>query len=52
MEALVAISDFALALCVLLGTLLIPFLVLNQLLRVKRRAIRVNAPAAPECNPR
>ena len=36
-----ALADYALALCALLGTLLIPFLVLLQMLRLKRRAIRV-----------
>ncbi|MDQ0922312.1 hypothetical protein QF038_000820 [Pseudarthrobacter sp. W1I19] len=41
-----ALSDFVLALCMLLGTLLIPFFVLYQMLRLKRRAIRVPAPAA------
>ncbi|UEL27779.1 hypothetical protein [Pseudarthrobacter sp. L1SW] len=41
-----AISDYALALCALLGTLLVPFFVLYQMLRLKRRAIRVTAPAA------
>lgn len=40
-----AISDFVLALCVLLGTLLIPFAVLYQMLRLKRRAIRVTVSA-------
>lgn len=52
MEALVAVYDFALALCVLLGTLLVPFFVLYQMLRLKRRAIRVNAHAASEGNHR
>lgn len=41
-----ALSDFVLALSVLLGTLLIPFAVLYQVLRLKRRAIRIAAPAA------
>lgn len=40
-----AISDFALALCLLLGTLLIPFFVLYQMLRLKRRSIRISASA-------
>lgn len=40
-----AISDFAFALSALLGTLLVPFFVLHQMLRLKRRAIRVAAPA-------
>lgn len=42
------ISDFAFALCALLGTLLIPFSVLYQMLRIKRRAIRVSTPTASE----
>ena len=43
-----ALADYALALCALLGTLLIPFLVLLQMLRMKRRAIWVTArPTAP-----
>jgi hypothetical protein len=42
-----ALTDFVLALCMLLGTLLIPFAVLYQMLRLKRRAIRVSATAAP-----
>lgn len=41
-----ALADFMLALCALLGTLLIPFLVLYQVLRRRRRAVRVAA-AAP-----
>ncbi|MET1086939.1 MAG: hypothetical protein ABWY04_07445 [Arthrobacter sp.] len=41
-----ALLDFALALCALLATLLIPFAVLYQMLRLKRRAVRVSAPAA------
>jgi hypothetical protein len=36
----VALADFVLALCALLGTLLIPFLVMYQVLRLKRRALR------------
>lgn len=46
MEAVVAISEYALALCALLGTLLVPFFVLYQMLRFKRRAVRFTAPAA------
>ncbi|WP_461172252.1 hypothetical protein M1D93_14805 [Arthrobacter sp. Z1-9] len=42
-----AISEFAFALCALLGTLLVPFFVLYQMLRLKRRAVRVTTPAAP-----
>jgi hypothetical protein len=38
-----ALIDYALALCALLGTLLIPFCALYQLLRLKRRALRVPA---------
>ena len=45
MEAVVAISEYALALCALLGTLLVPFFVLYQVLRLKRRTVRVTAPA-------
>jgi hypothetical protein len=41
----VAVSEYALALCALLGTLLVPFVVLYQMLRLKRRAIRITAPA-------
>ncbi|MBD1537753.1 hypothetical protein HC749_06150 [Arthrobacter sp. S13_S34] len=47
-----AISDYAFALSALLGTLLVPFAVLHQMLRLKRRAIRVNAPAALRGNRR
>jgi hypothetical protein len=42
-EVYLALADFALALCALLGTLLIPFLIMCQILRVKRRAVRVAA---------
>lgn len=42
-----AISEYAFALCVLLGTLLVPFFVLRQMLRLKGRTIRFSAPAAP-----
>lgn len=38
-----AISEYALALCALLGTLLVPFFFLYQMLRLKRRAIRVTS---------
>jgi len=41
MEILVALSDYALALCALLGTLLVPFAVMYQMLRLKRRALRI-----------
>ena len=52
MEVCMALADYALALCALLGTLLIPFVVLLQMLRLKRRAIRVTAqPTAPRGNP-
>jgi len=47
MEIFVALSDYALALCVLLGTLLVPFAVLYQMLRLKRRAIRIPVRSAP-----
>lgn len=50
MEAVVAVSEYALALCALLGTLLVPFFVLYQMLRLKRRAIRVAAQPAPRGN--
>ncbi|MFJ6283097.1 hypothetical protein ACIQHF_08590 [Pseudarthrobacter oxydans] len=40
-----ALHEFVLALCMLLGTLLIPFFVLYQMLRLKRRAIRITVPA-------
>lgn len=46
MEAVVAISEYALALCALLGTLLVPVLVFYQMLKLKRRAVRVTASAA------
>jgi hypothetical protein len=42
-----AVSEYAFALCALLGTLLVPFFVLYQMLRLKRRSIRVPAPATP-----
>jgi hypothetical protein len=44
------LADYALALCALLGTLLIPFVVLLQMLRLKRRAIP--ATAQPRRTPR
>lgn len=43
-----AISDFALALAALLGTLLLPFAVLYRFLRFKRRTVAVQVPAAPQ----
>jgi hypothetical protein len=46
MEVAVALTDFVLALCALLGTLLVPFCVLYQVVRLKRRASRVAAPVA------
>jgi hypothetical protein len=52
MEAVVAISEFAFALCTLLGTLLVPFFVPGQMLRLERRAVRVTAPAVPRGNRR
>jgi hypothetical protein len=42
-EAALVLIDYALALCALLGTLLIPFCAMYQVLRLKRRAIRVTA---------
>lgn len=42
MEIMVAMSDFALALSAFLGTLLVPFGVLYQVIRIKRRALRVS----------
>ncbi|MGC0236671.1 hypothetical protein [Arthrobacter sp. SD76] len=36
-----AFSEYALALCALLGSLLVPFVVLYQVLRLKRRAVRI-----------
>lgn len=38
-----AFIDYVLALCALLGTLLIPFCVMYRVLRRKRRAVRVAA---------
>ncbi|WP_255771678.1 hypothetical protein [Pseudarthrobacter sulfonivorans] len=38
-----ALIDYALALCALLATLLIPFCAMYQVLRLKRRANRVSA---------
>jgi hypothetical protein len=46
MEAVVAISEYALALFALLGTLLVPFFILYQMLRLKRRAVRVTTSPA------
>ena len=51
MEVAVALTDFVLALCALLGTLLIPFCVMYQVLRLKRRAVRAAA-AVPVAAPR
>ena len=42
-----AFSDYALALCALLGSLLIPVGVLYQMLRLKRRALRIPIRPAP-----
>jgi hypothetical protein len=44
----VAFTDYALALCALLGTLLVPFAVLYQMLRLKRRALRIPVCPAPQ----
>ncbi|WP_248759189.1 hypothetical protein [Pseudarthrobacter sp. SSS035] len=38
-----ALVDYVLALCALLGTLLIPFSAMYHVLRRKRRAVRVTA---------
>jgi len=43
----VAFLDYALALSALLGTLLIPFAVLYQMLRLKRRAVRISVQPMP-----
>ncbi|MEW1808874.1 hypothetical protein [Pseudarthrobacter sp. NPDC080039] len=42
-----AFSDYALALTALLATLVVPFAVLYQLLRLKRRALRIPVRPAP-----
>ena len=42
-----AISEYAFALSLLLGTLLVPFFVLHQMLRLKRRAIRATVLDVP-----
>lgn len=47
MEAIVTISEYAFALSALLGTLLVPFVVLHQMLRLKRRTIRITTSATP-----
>jgi hypothetical protein len=47
MEVVVTFTDYALALCALLGTLLVPFVVLCQMLRLKRRALRIPVRPAP-----
>lgn len=52
MEIVVALSDYALALSALLGTLLIPFAVTYQILRLKRRSIRVPLRPTPSPAPR
>ncbi|MGY4543888.1 hypothetical protein ACVWY0_003831 [Arthrobacter sp. UYNi723] len=38
-----ALIDYVLALCALLGTLVVPFYVMYHVLRRKRRAVRVTA---------
>lgn len=49
MEADVVVFEFAVALGALLGTLLIPFILSYQVLRLKRRAVRITAPlGAPQ----
>lgn len=51
MEAVVAFSEYAFALSALLGTLMVPFVVLYQLLRIKRRVARITVSAlAPRGN--
>lgn len=52
MEATVAFSDYNLALSALLGTLLVPFAVLYQMLRLKRRALLIPFRPAPRGNRR
>ncbi|WP_161797251.1 hypothetical protein [Pseudarthrobacter chlorophenolicus] len=42
-----ALTDYALALAALLGTLLVPFAVLYQVLRLKRRTLRIPVRTAP-----
>ncbi len=41
-----ALADFVLALCALLGTLLIPFLAVYLMLRLRRRTLREAAAEA------
>jgi hypothetical protein len=52
MEFTVAFSEYVLALCALLGTLVVPFVVLHQVLRHKRRALRVPVLTATRGNQR
>ncbi|MGN7147506.1 hypothetical protein ACTHQ6_00750 [Arthrobacter sp. SAFR-179] len=47
-----AFSDYVLALSALLGTLLVPFAVLYQMLRFKRRTLRIPVRPAPRGNQR
>ncbi len=47
MENTVAITDYAWALAALLGTLLVPFAILYQMLRHKRRTLRIPFRSAP-----
>lgn len=47
MEAGLAITEYVLALCALMGTLLVPFVILCQVLRLKRRALRLPARPTP-----
>ena len=42
-----ALSDYAFALSALLGTILIPFIVYYQVLRFKRRALKLAARPVP-----
>ncbi|WP_306635275.1 hypothetical protein [Pseudarthrobacter siccitolerans] len=46
------VSDYALALCALLGTLLVPFVVLYQMLRLKRRTLGIPVRTAHRGNQR
>ncbi|MFJ6159173.1 hypothetical protein ACIQF8_20540 [Pseudarthrobacter sp. NPDC092184] len=44
------IPEYAFAFCVLLGTLLVPVFVLYQILRHKRRAVRLTMPSTSRGN--
>lgn len=47
MEINVALIEYALALCALFGTLLVPFAVVYHMLRARRRALRIPVQPAP-----